>query len=372
VIRSFVPADITEIADRLDRTANRFEGKSVLLAGGGGFLGCYLVEMFRHLNKKRFRHPCRVTVVDNFITADGVPNETGKDGGIRFVQHDVIQPCSGSAFQERFDYIVHAAGIASPYYYRKYPLETLEVATTGTRNLLHLAAEHRSTAFLFFSSSEIYGDPDPLHLPTSESYRGNVSCTGPRACYDEAKRVGETLCSIFHNNQGVPTKVVRPFNVYGPGMRRTDYRVVPNFAAHIVDRQPVPIYSDGQQTRTFCYLTDAIVGFMQVLVEGVPGEVYNIGNPSPEITMRQLADEFERAIDRPVKYRLIEYPDSYPADEPRRRCPDISKAMRQVQFRPQVPLGDGLARFMRWAIPAFAESRHRKPARPAAPRKKKR
>jgi UDP-glucuronate decarboxylase len=352
--QSFVESDITEIASRLGPAADALEGRKVLLAGGAGFIGRYLVALFRHLNAKQFKHPCRVTVVDNFITADGKSPEPVTDAHIQFVHGDVIRPLNGEAFAGPFEYIVQAAGIASPFYYRKYPLETLEVGTTGTKNLLQLAAEHRARGYLFFSSSEIYGDPDPRHVPTPESYRGNVSCTGPRACYDEAKRVGETLCAIFHQTHGVATKAVRPFNVYGPGMTRTDYRVVPNFAARIADGQPVMVYSDGRQTRTFCYVTDAIVGFLLTLIEGVPGEVYNIGNPTPEITMRELVDVFSSALGRPVDYKLIEYPDSYPADEPRRRCPDISKAALQLKYHPEVGLEDGIQRFMKWALPAFS------------------
>jgi UDP-glucuronate decarboxylase len=245
------------------------------------------------------------------------------------------------------DYIIHAAGIASPFYYRAYPLETLEVAITGTRNMLDLATKHRAR-MAFFSSSEIYGDPDSRHVPTSESYRGSVSCRGPRACYDESKRVGETLCHIYHETFGTHSTTIRPFNVYGPGMQEADYRVLPNFASRIKAGQPLNVYGVGTQTRTFCYITDAIVGFLLTLTRGVSGEAYNIGNPLPEISMRDLVLMIERVLGRPVAHNVIEYPDSYPADEPLRRCPDIRKARLQLKYEPRVTLEDGLRRFLAW------------------------
>lgn len=354
VASSCVAADISEIAQRINDRGAAFAGARILLSGGAGFLGGYFVEVFRYLNAHSLPKPCHVVVADNLITASNEWLLTLDDPHVQFVQHDVIQRPAGPVFEAPFDYVIHAAGIASPFYYRKFPLETLEVTTTGTKNLLELCLRNRPRAFLFFSSSEIYGDPDSRHVPTPESYRGNVSCTGPRACYDEAKRVGETLCTIFHQRNGLPTKIVRPFNVYGPGMRRTDYRVVPNFVSKIIDGQPVSIYSEGRQTRTFCYIVDAITGFLQVLLEGVPGEAYNVGTPAPEVSMRQLVEELERVVHRSVAHRFIEYPDSYPADEPQRRCPDLSKAMAQVGYRPQISLQEGLGRFMRWAQVAYA------------------
>ena len=347
------PSDIEAIADRLGTLADSFEGKTVLLTGGGGFIGRYFIEVFRQLNRHRLKKACRLIVVDNFITSPSDGSSLDASVDIEIIRHDVIKPLEGGAFDDPVDYIIHAAGIASPFYYRKFPLETLEVATVGTKNALRLCEKHRSRALLYFSSSEIYGDPDARHVPTPESYRGNVSCLGPRACYDEAKRLGETLCLIFHQQRGVPTKTVRPFNVYGPGMQRGDYRVLPNFASKISDGEPVSVYNQGNQTRTYCYIVDAMVGFIQVLLNGIPGDVYNIGNPSPEITVLQLVQELEQVLGRQVAYRLIEYPDSYPADEPMRRCPDISKASLQLGYKPAVPLRDGLGRFMNWALRTY-------------------
>lgn len=338
-------SDIAEIAKNLGQTAHAFAGKRIYITGARGFLGRYFGEVFLYLNRNVLSSPCEIVALDNHITSGEQGSSIPKDSQYHFIQHDVVKPFYP---EKKVDYVIHAAGIASPYYYRKYPLETLKVATIGLENTLEIASKHGSR-IIFFSSSEIYGDPDSKHVPTRESYRGNVNCQGPRACYDESKRLGETLMYIYHQTKGVHGMTIRPFNVSGPGMQKTDYRVLPNFAAKILEDKPIQIYGTGNQTRTFCYITDAIVGFLKVLVDGVAGEPYNIGNPTPEISMSQLADSIEKILGRPIKRNIVEYPDSYPTDEPNRRCPDITKAIEQVGYSPTVSLHDGLKRFLDWA-----------------------
>ena len=342
-------SDIAEVATRLRENAQVLAGKTVLLTGGRGFLGRYFTEIFAALNADVLEKPVKVVILDNLITAGEAGSVAFSDPNMEFIQHDVIQPFP---WEGNLDYVIHAAGIASPYYYRAYPLETLEVAITGTRNMLELADRH-DARFTFFSSSEIYGDPDPKHVPIPESYRGNVSCQGPRACYDESKRVGETLCYVFHTKNGTHTNVIRPFNVYGPGMQETDYRVLPNFASRVKAGQALKVYGTGNQTRTFCYITDAMVGFLNVVLSGVAGEAYNIGNTKPEISMVELVKSMEKVLGRDLAYDVIEYPDSYPADEPNRRAPDIRKAKLQLKFEPEVSLEEGLGRFLGWTDETF-------------------
>jgi len=344
-------SDIDEICERLVPLAQEFGGKRILITGARGFLGRYFTDVFLKLNSLGIDKPCEIIAIDNLVTAGQLGAELPRDRAFAFVNHDIVKPF----YPERpVDFVMHLAGIASPYYYRKWPLETLEVATSGLKNVLELA-KASSARLLFFSSSEIYGDPDENHVPTQESYHGNVSCLGARACYDESKRLGETLIRIYHTQFGVKGTIVRPFNVYGPGMQKLDYRVLPNFAAKILSGEPVSVYGTGNQTRTFCYVTDAIVGFLKVLVNGQPGEPYNIGNPRPEISMLDLVKVIERGMpELKVRYHLIEHPDTYPADEPQRRCPDITKAQLQVGYEPKVSLDDGLARFFRWAKTAYA------------------
>jgi UDP-glucuronate decarboxylase len=340
----FLASDIKELAVELGDVVDDFAGKTVLLAGGRGFLGRYFAVLFDELNRTRLTEPCRLVAVDDLITS-GEAGASFSSDSHEFLRQDISVRFD---FDEPVDYVVHAAGIASPFYYSAYPLETMDVAIFGSRHLLQIAAKSHAR-YTFFSSSEIYGDPDPAHVPTPESYRGNVASQGRRACYDESKRVGETLCYVFHNYFGVTTNIIRPFNIYGPGMQEDDYRVLPNFASAIKGGRQLSLYGSGSQTRSFCYITDAMNGFLRVISRGVPGETYNIGNPDPEIAMLELAERIGAVSGRPVDYRIIEYPDSYPGDEPNRRCPDIRKAHLQVGYRPVVDLDTGLQRFLSWA-----------------------
>jgi UDP-glucuronate decarboxylase len=221
------------------------------------------------------------------------------------------------------------------------------VTINVTRALLEKAKNDKSR-MVFFSSSEIYGDPSPENVPTKEDYRGNVSSRGPRACYDESKRLGETLCWVYQTYYDTHVSVVRPFNVYGPGMMPTDYRVLPNFAASISRGEKLSVYGTGKQTRTFCYITDAITGFLKVLVEAKEPDVFNVGNPTPEINMLDLVVEISKVKGENLALELQNYPETYPADEPNRRCPDISKLTALTRFIPAISLSEGLGRFLGW------------------------
>jgi len=342
--RSFEDNDIAVIAGLLGDVATKFEGKTVLISGAGGFLGKYFIATFEYLNQHVLKKPCKVLAMDIFITGLSEDWQFKESDTLTFFRHDISEKVKIAG---AIDYIIHASGIASPFYYRKYPLETLDVAVTGTRHFLDIARE-KGSRFTFFSSSEIYGDPDPKYVPTPENYNGYVSCQGPRSCYDESKRLAETLCYIYSTNFGVHTNTIRPFNVYGPGMREKDYRVLPNFANRIKAGMPIQIYGDGRQTRTYCYVADAINGFLRVVTDGVNGNAYNIGNPEPEISVNDLVKVIEKVLSRPVNHNIVGYPDSYPADEPNRRCPDITKAKLQLQYHPQITLEEGLKRFLEW------------------------
>jgi UDP-glucuronate decarboxylase len=342
--------DIKTIADGISAEAAKLSGKTVLISGGAGFLGKYFLGVFSYLNQHILEQPVRVISVDNFITGDPPSAEaTGgkRDPNIIEAWGDVTYPLP---VREDLDYIIHAAGLASPVYYMKYPLETIESAVTGAKNLLQLATQNKNLqGFLFFSSSEIYGDPDPRFVPTAETYHGHVSSIGPRACYDESKRLAETLCTIYFQKYGVPATIVRPFNVFGPGMKHNDRRVVPMFAYQALNGQPITVHGDGHQTRTFCYITDAMIGFLKTLLIGKRGEPYNVGNPDNEISMRDLAQLFVELAGPSASWQLIPYPDTYPAGEPQRRCPDPMKSQKDLGFTATVDFRAGLSRFLDWA-----------------------
>src|SRR5581483_6000323 len=187
-----------------------------------------------------------------------------------------------------------------------YPLETIDVNVTGTRRLLDLARDTGCRAMLYLSTSEVYGDPDAASIPTPEEYRGLVSCTGPRACYDESKRLAEALCQIYARRYGVRVVTVRPFNVYGPGQRLDDGRIVPDLIGAALRRRPLVLFSDGRASRAFCYVSDAVRAIWLVLLGGAPGSVFNVGNDECEISIAALAEAVRRAAGPPplpIEYR---------------------------------------------------------------------
>ncbi|MEM9593745.1 MAG: NAD-dependent epimerase/dehydratase family protein [Acidobacteriota bacterium] len=332
-------------------------GKGLLITGGAGFLGYYLTRSVIHHNAVTDGPPIDLWVMDNFQR--GVPDWLDRFRqvpDVRWLKHDVIEPVPDEV--PDVAYIVHGASIASPAFYRLHPIETMDANVRGLRRLLDYCAERADggdpvEGFLFFSTSEIYGDPAPEHIPTPETYRGVVSCTGPRACYDESKRFGETLCVNFHRQRGVPVTTVRPFNNYGPGLKISDRRLLPDFARRVLAGEDLVMHSDGSPTRTFCYVADAVVGYYQALVRGRRGEAYNIGSDGPEIS---VADFAERVVhqardlfgyDGRVVRQASEDPE-YLVDNPNRRCPDITKAREELGFEPEIDLDSGLRRSLRW------------------------
>lgn len=340
----YLEEDIKEIVNSIPDTLKKISGKTVLLTGAGGFLGRYFVAVIKYMNAQPGFKPIKVVAMDNYVSSvRWNPNED-LDINFEWIYGDAIL---GAQLPDKYDYIIHAAGIASPQHYRANPLATIDVAVNVTRELLE-KAKNDNARMLFFSSSEIYGDPFAEFVPTSEDYRGNVSTRGPRACYDESKRMGESLCWVYENYFDVHVSVVRPFNVYGPGMMPKDYRVLPNFAASIARNEELSIYGDGRQTRTFCYITDAIIGFLKVLVDSETPDVFNVGNPSPEISMSELAKLVLDISSKKVDFKLSSYPVTYPEDEPNRRCPDISRISTKLSFYPQISLEVGLRRFLGW------------------------
>jgi nucleoside-diphosphate-sugar epimerase len=353
-----VSGDLTYIGENLREEFGRMAGKNLLIVGGGGFLGYYLVQSVLQWNHGR-RGPdqVRLTVYDNFIR--GVPawlTRLQAGGGVRLERHDIREPLPARAGD--FHYLVHAASIASPAYYRKYPIETIDANVTGFRNLLEYCRRQQEVGrpvegLLFFSSSEIYGDPTPENIPTPETYRGNVSCTGPRACYDEAKRFCETLCVNFTAQLGLPVKIARPFNNYGPGLKITDRRVLPDFARDIFAGRDLVLLSDGSPTRTFCYVADAVVGYYKVLVKGRKGEAYNIGVETPEISVAGVAERMARLARELFGYtgKVVHRPSAdadYLVDNPQRRCPVLTKARTELGYQPTISLDEGLKRLLIW------------------------
>lgn len=339
--------DIDTICKSIADIAYLLSGKKIVITGGQGFLGQYICATINKLNKQLTK-PCEVIVVDNLLTS----------GNKKILNYDHFQFLNMGVETEpsfnSIDYIIFLAGIASPFYYTIYPLETINIVSQGLANYLKLAKLHNAK-LLFASSSEIYGNPDSNNIPTKETYNGNVSSMSDRSCYDESKRLGETLCHIY-SQQNVNAVIIRPFNFFGPLMEPTDYRVLPNFANNILNGKILQLYGDGQQTRTFCYISDGINGFFRTLLLGEAGQAYNIGNPEPEIKMSDILNmceeiyQEEKIFHPPITKKIIKIPDNYPVNgDPSRRCPDITKAKNDLFYHPQISLKIGLTKFLKWA-----------------------
>ena len=313
----------------------KFRGKTILITGSNGFLGRWFSDTFRYFNENILNNSCNIICADNNIV-----RKEKRDNSV------VLDICKNIEIENlginKIDFIVNCAGIASPKIYKNYPIETLDVSYLGTKNILDLGRKFDVESILCFSSSEVYGTPDISNIPTTEEYIGTIPTMKDRSCYDIGKKVLETLCHVYYEEHNSPVKVVRPFNLYGPKMGLHDNRVLPNFISNVIKNKSLKVYGDGNQTRTFCYIADAITIMIKLLVSGVNGEIYNVGNTKPEIGMVDLANMVCQLLNKNVKVDVINYPDFYPSDEPLRRCPDINKTKSTVEYEAKISLEDGL------------------------------
>ena len=295
-----------------------------VVTGAAGFLGSHLTDLLLARGHK-------VIGIDNFVT--GTVDNIAHLGGnprFKFIQQDVTEFIF---LDVPVDYVWHFASPASPIDYLELPIQTLKVGSLGTHKALGLAM-HKGARFLLASTSEIYGDP--LVHPQTEDYWGNVNTIGPRGCYDEAKRFAEAMTMAYQREHGVATRIVRIFNTYGPRMRLNDGRVVPAFVSQALKNKPLTVFGKGQQTRSFCYVSDLIEGIYRLMMSdyGLP---MNIGNPT-EMTVLEFAREIIRATRSKSKIAFK----PLPQDDPRQRRPDISRAKKQLQWSPRVSLAKGL------------------------------
>jgi dTDP-glucose 4,6-dehydratase len=275
-----------------------------------------------------------VTGIDNFLTGSARNlAHLASHPQFRFIRHDVTLPLPSDAIDGSIDAVIHMASPASPKDYLEYPIETLDVGSAGTRQMLELARRH-GARFLLTSTSETYGDP--LVHPQAESYWGNVNPVGMRSCYDESKRFAEALTMAFHRKHQVRTTIARIFNTYGPRMKLNDGRVVPAFLDQALRGEPITIFGDGSQTRSFCYVTDLVDGLYR-LVQSDERYPVNLGNPD-EMTILEFAERIRRLTGS--KSKVVHEP--LPQDDPKQRKPDIEKARRLLGWEPRVPLEEGL------------------------------
>lgn len=343
-----IQEDISQICEEVKGEVSALSGKVLLVTGGSGFICSYFLDVVSFLNENFFPQPCQLICLDNLTTGNQKRIEHLLSRSyFKFINHDISKPFY---YEGNIDFIIHGASIASPTTYRKYPIQTIDTNVFGTRYLLQLAVDKSVKGFLYLSSSEIYGDPSPENIPTPETYWGNVSSTGPRACYSESKRLGEALCMSFWRVYNLPVNIARPFNVYGPGLRLDDKRIIPDLINNASHLEPLVLYSDGRASRSFCYISDAIKGFLKILLSDFSGEVFNVGNNLEEISMLELAkiiNELTTGGKLPIVYKVSDDP-NYLKDNPQRRCPDLTKIKQWLNYEPKVDLRTGLKRAIEW------------------------
>ena len=305
--------------------------KTAIVTGGAGFMGSHLVDKL--VNQGFF-----VAVIDNLATGtwDNLPGY-GPDQILKLTWDITEYPSEEILPLNQADVIIHLASAASPVHYRRLALETLRVNSIGTENALRLARKFQAR-FVLGSTSEVYGDPQIS--PQPESYWGHVNPNGERACYDEGKRFGEALAMEYHRQFGIDLRILRFFNCYGPRMQSEDGRVVPNFVRQALQQEPLTVYGNGLQTRSFCYVSDEVEGIYQVIIkDNLSGEIFNIGNPE-ERTILDFAKVVAEigGVTLKTEFRPL------PADDPTNRCPNITKAKEFLGWSPKVSLEEGLVK----------------------------
>ncbi len=304
--------------------------KTVLITGGAGFIGSHLCEFLLDVGYK-------VIAMDNLITGNlkNIEHLRGNKN-FTFINHDISKHIT---FNDELNFVLHFASPASPVDYQKIPIQTLKAGSLGTHNTLGLALAKKAR-YMLASTSEVYGDP--LVNPQPESYLGNVNPIGIRGCYDEAKRFAEALTMAYHRIHKLDTKIVRIFNTYGPKMRKDDGRAVPNFINQALSNKPITVYGSGKQTRSFCYISDLIDGIYKLMISNI-NEPINLGNPEEHKIL-----EFAELIRVMTKSNSKIVFKPLPVDDPHVRCPDISKAKKELNWKPKISLKEGLKETINW------------------------
>ena len=342
-------ADLDEILNRLKKDNITFQGKTILVTGGAGFLGSWVCDVL-------INQGANCVCLDNlssgrFENISHLMNEVN----FRFINHDISNPiffglthhpngiCIGDI--KRIDIVMHMASRASPFEFKKYPIPILKSNTLGTMNALGIAKAHNAL-FFYTSTSEVYGNPPDEAIPTAETYFGHVNPVGPRSCYDESKRAGEAFVKAYELQHGIKTKIVRIFNTSGPRIRYGPEfgRVVPNFIHQALNNEEITIFGDGSQTRSFIYVVDEIEGILKfVHNREAIGEVINLGN-NKEYTILELA-KIVKVLANSKSEIVFK---TLPIDDPVRRCADLSKAKKILNWQPTTPLQEGLLKTINW------------------------
>ena len=317
----------------------RFRNKNIFISGATGFLPAYLIQTLLFLNDKSDLNLKVTGLARNESKAKEKYASYLKRKDFSLIIQDVCEPV---IYNEKVDFIVHAASQASPKFYGTDPVGTLNANVLGTNNLLHLAKKNNAESFLFFSTSEVYGAITEQQIPTKENEYGYLDPVNVRSCYGESKRLGETMCVSWLHQYNVPVKIVRPFHTYGPGMDLNDGRVYADFISDIVHNRNIEMKSDGKAERAFCYISDATAAFFLLLLNGKNGEAYNAGNPGQEISIISLAEKLVKMFPE-KKLKVIakkQTDDSYLRSAVSRNSPDITK-ISQLGWNPVTSIEEG-------------------------------
>ena len=329
-----IKEDVMKIRKTLEKDGLSFKGKSVLITGGAGFLGSWMCDVL-------IEQKAKITCLDNL--ASGLKfniEHLMENKNFKFIAHDISQTIS---FDEDFDLVIHAASRASPFELEKFPIEIIKANTMGTLITLEIAKKSQAR-FLFTSTSEVYGDP--AVVPTPENYNGNVNPTGARSPYEESKRMGEAIITAYVKQYGLDARIARIFNTYGPRMRADGIygRVVPRFIKQALNNEPITVFGDGIQTRSFVYVADEIEGLLRFAsIEGARGEVINIGSEK-EMKVIDLAMLVKKLTNSKSEISF----GPLPPGDPKRRCPDIGRAKKILNWAPGTSLEGGLKKTIQW------------------------
>ena len=325
----------------------KFKNKNILITGCGGLIGFYLILFLKKYKKK--------LGIKKIIGVDNIQYKSSDWIGQIYNQKDIIfykKNINNINYKDKklrdIDFIFHMASVASPYYFNKDPINVFDTNCIAYKKILDFYKSKKGISILYFSTSEFYGTPDKKNIPTKENYLGQINTIGPRACYDESKRAGETLSYIYYNQFKMNIKIVRLFNTYGPGQSFNDRRAVSDFARNIFFSKNINVYSSKKYTRSFCYVSDTIIGIIKAQLYN-KFDVFNLGNSSEEISIYELAKAFKivakKVLNKNIKINLKTHKRNL-KDVPVRRCPNIEKAKLVLNYKPKIQLIDGLTRYV--------------------------
>jgi nucleoside-diphosphate-sugar epimerase len=341
-MNAIITEDLNTIINQFENW-DRLKNKTVLISGANGFLPAYLVETLIEVNT---RFNANITIIGLVRNQEKAKAKFFKHLENKLLLLIVQDVCELISIDKKIDFIIHAASQASPKYYGIDPVGTLSANVIGTINLAKLGIKNNVESFLYFSSSEVYGELPESLMPVKENVFGFIDPARVRSCYGESKRMGETICVSYLHQFGLKAKIARPFHTYGPGMMLDDGRVYADFIANVISKKDIILNSDGSARRAFCYLTDATVGFFKILLEGKDGEAYNVGNPKEEYSILELAQliiSLRPELNLKVKVNLPVKDVNYIKSTVSKNSPNIDK-MNELSWNPNVTVRDGFNR----------------------------